>query len=60
VLSKRPRTLGRMRLNVTWETLRYKRSVEVLDTDATSLKGQYARYGKCGPVSTDVRQHGNP
>lgn len=59
VLSKQPKTFGRMRFNVTWETLRYKRSVEVLNPDM-SLSGQYARYGKCEQVSPQIRQHGNP
>jgi hypothetical protein len=59
VLSKQPKTFGRMRFNITWETLRYKRSVEVLDPDHT-LKGQYARYGKCEQVSPETRQRGNP
>ena len=58
VLSKEPKTFGRMRFNITWETLRYKRSVEVLKPDK-SVSGQYARYGKCEQVSTEVRQHGN-
>jgi hypothetical protein len=58
VLSKEPRTFGRMRFNITWETLRYKRSVEVLKPDK-SFSGQYARYGKCEQVSPEIRQHGN-
>lgn len=58
VLSKEPKTFGRMRLNITWETLRYKRSVEVLNPDK-SFSGQYARYGKCEQVSPETRQHGN-
>jgi hypothetical protein len=60
VLSKQPKTFSRMRLSITWETLRYKRSLEVLDPDATSLRSQYARYGKCESVFTEVRQRGNP
>ena len=59
VLSKQPKKIGRMRLNITWETLRYKRSVEVLKADK-SFSGEYARYGKCESVSPEVRQHGNP
>jgi len=59
VLSRQPKTFGRMRFNITWETLRYKRSVEVLNPDQ-SLKGQYARYGKCEQVSPATRQRGNP
>jgi hypothetical protein len=59
VLSKQPKAFGRMRLNLTWETLRYKRSVEILDPDM-SLKSQVARYGKCEEISPAVRQRGNP
>jgi|SRR5271157_4596409 len=59
VLSKQPKTFARMRFNITWETLRYKRSVVVLNPD-TSSKGQYARYGKCEQVSPEIPQHGNP
>jgi len=59
VLSKQPKTLGRMRLSITSETLRYKRSVEILNPD-TSFSGQYARYGKCEEVSPQIPQHGNP
>ncbi|MGA2375339.1 MAG: hypothetical protein ABSF72_07450 [Candidatus Sulfotelmatobacter sp.] len=58
VLSKEPKTFGRMRFNITWETLRYKRSVEVLKPDE-SFSGQYARYGKCEQVSPEIRQHGH-
>jgi hypothetical protein len=57
-LSKQPNTFGKMRFNITWETLRYKRSVEVLKPDK-SLSGQYARYGKCEQVFAEIRQHGN-
>lgn len=59
VLSKQPKTFGRIRLSLTWETLRYKRSVEILNPDM-SLKSQVARYGKCEEVSAAVRQRGNP
>jgi hypothetical protein len=59
VLSKQPKTFGRLRLNLTWETLRYKRSMEILNPDM-SLKRQVARYGKCEKVSAAVKQRGNP
>jgi hypothetical protein len=59
VLSKQPKRFGRMRLNLAWESLRYKRSVEILNPDM-SLKSQVARYGKCEEVSPAVRQRGNP
>ncbi len=58
-LSKQPKKLGRVRFTITWETLRYKRGVEVLNSDM-SLNGQYARYGKCELVSPEIHQHGNP
>lgn len=59
VLSKEPKKYGRMRFDITWETLRYKRSVEVLDAGG-SFRGQYARYGRCEKVSPEITQHGNP
>ena len=59
VLSKQPKTFARMRLNLTWETLRYKRSLEILNPDK-SLKSQAARYGKCEQVAPAVQQRGNP
>jgi hypothetical protein len=59
VLSKQPKTFARMRLNLTRETLRYKRSLEILNPDS-SPKNQVARYGKCEEVSPAVHQRGNP
>jgi hypothetical protein len=59
VLSKQPKSFGRMRLNVTWETLRYKRSLEILNPDM-SFKDEVSRYGKCEVVAPQVSQHGNP
>jgi hypothetical protein len=59
VLSKQPKTFARMRLDVMWETLRYKRSLEILTPDKT-LKSQVARYGKCEKVSPTITQRGNP
>ncbi len=57
-LSKQPKRFVRIRLDVTWETLRYKRSVEVFNADKI-LSGQIPGYGKCEQVSPEVRQHGN-
>lgn len=59
ILGKQPKKLGRIRFTITWETLQYKRTVEILNPDM-SLNGQYARYGKCEIVSPEVRQKGNP
>jgi hypothetical protein len=59
LLSKQPKTFGRMRLDYAPETLRYKRSLEILNPDLT-LKEQVARYGKCEVVSPSVQQRGNP
>ena len=59
LLSKQPKAFGRMRFNLTWETLRYKRSLEILNPDMR-LKSQVARYGKCDEVSPAVHQRGNP
>jgi hypothetical protein len=57
VLSKNRNSLGRMRLDVMWETLRYKRAVEITDRSG-GFVGQKARYGKCEAVSPAVNQHG--
>ena len=58
-LDKVKKTKARMRLTVTWETLRYKRSVEILNSDS-SLKQEVSRYDRCERVSAQVAQHGNP
>lgn len=58
-LSNRSKTLGKMRFAITWETLRYKRSVEILNADG-SFQNEYARYGKCERVPNEIQQHGNP
>ena len=47
----------RIRLTINWETLRYKRSVEILDHDSRFLS-EVARFGRCEDVKTDVQQHG--
>jgi hypothetical protein len=59
VLSKKPEILSRIRFGITWETLRYRRSVEVLNPDE-SFNSEYSVYGKCEAVSPDIHQHGNP
>jgi hypothetical protein len=47
----------RMRLSIAWETLRYKRTVEVLKQGMT-FDGEVARYGRCEEIPTDVQQNG--
>jgi hypothetical protein len=48
----------RMRLQISWQTLRYKRSVEFLNADKT-LKSEIPRYGRCELVSPTVQQKAN-
>jgi hypothetical protein len=50
-------TPARIRFEITPETLRYKRSVEILRQDG-SLRSVVAAYGRCEAVSPEVRQHG--
>jgi|SRR5580704_2208444 hypothetical protein len=47
----------RIRLTINWETLRYKRSVEILDADSRFLS-EVAHFGRCEDVSPAIRQHG--
>jgi len=47
----------RIRLTINWETLRYKRSVELLDHDSRFLS-EVARFGRCEDVSPAIHQHG--
>jgi hypothetical protein len=49
----------KIRLSITPETLRYKRSVEIYRSDLT-LRNEVARYGRCQEVSPEIKQHGNP
>ena len=46
---------ARMRFTIVWETMRYKRSIELLNSNST-LRGEYARYGHCERSPSDVRQ----
>ena len=50
--------LMRIRLSINWETLRYKRAVELLNPDS-SYRSEIARFGRCEEVKPDIRQHGN-
>jgi hypothetical protein len=54
ILNKTP---ARLRFNISWETMRYKRSVEVLNSDDT-INGVVSAYGRCERVSPTVRQTG--
>jgi len=47
----------RVRLTVTSTTMRYKRSLEVLNSNGT-MKKEVSRYGKCEPVKPNVAQIG--
>ena len=51
------RTLARVRFSISWETMRYKRSVEVLNSDET-INGEASGYGRCERVPQTVRQAG--
>jgi hypothetical protein len=48
----------RMRFEISWQTLRYKRSVEILKSDST-LQSTVARYGRCELVPSTVQQKAN-
>jgi len=48
----------RERLSITWATLRYRRSVEILSPSG-ALRSTVDRYGKCEVIAPDVRQNGN-
>ena len=45
----------RIRFTIQWQTLRYKRSVEILNSDYT-LRYERSRYGRCEKVSSAIRQ----
>ncbi len=51
------KTPARVRFSISWETMRYKRSVEVLNLDET-INGVVSAYGRCERVSPTVRQTG--
>ena len=51
------KTPMRIRFSISWETMRYKRSVEVLNSDDT-LKGEVSAYGRCERVPQTVQQTG--
>jgi hypothetical protein len=54
-----PRNSMRIRLTINWQTLRYKRAVEMLDHDL-HYKKEVAKFGKCEDVSPSIRQTAGP
>jgi len=50
-------TPARVRFNINWETLRYKRSVEVLNLEGAVI-GTVPAYGRCELIPPTVHQHG--
>ena len=48
----------RMRLEISWQTLRYKRSVQILHPNLT-LRSQESRYGRCEIIPSGVQQTAN-
>jgi hypothetical protein len=50
-------TPARVRLDINRDTLRYKRSVEVQNTDGT-FRPVVVRYGRCEHVSPAIEQRG--
>lgn len=47
----------RMRLSITWETLRYQHRVELLNAGDLSFTGQaVSHYGRCERIPSDVKQ----
>lgn len=52
IIDKAP---ARIRFTIIWETMRYKRSIELLNSNST-LRSEYARYGHCERTPSDVRQ----
>jgi hypothetical protein len=52
------KTPVRMRFELSWQTLRYKRSLEFLNANHT-MKSQVSRYGRCEEISPAVQQKGD-
>jgi hypothetical protein len=52
-----PKNSMRIRFTINWQTLRYKKSVEMLDHDL-HYKSEIAKFGKCEDVPPGVRQIG--
>src|ERR1700730_1542298 len=49
----------RVRLTINWQTLRYKRSVEML-TESLKYRSEVARFGRCEHVALDIPQKVGP
>jgi len=49
----------RVRLTINWQTLRYKRAVEML-TPSMKYQSEVDQFGRCEPVSPNVRQTTGP
>jgi hypothetical protein len=47
----------RMRLDINWQTLRFRRSVEILNPDL-SFQGEVPLFGRCEKIPPTIRQHG--
>jgi hypothetical protein len=54
-----PKNSMRIRLTINWQTLRYKRAVEMLDHDL-HYKSEVAKFGKCEDVQPDIQQAADP
>ena len=46
----------KIRLNINWQTMRYKYAVEVLNTDST-YRSEVASFGQCEELSAEVQRH---
>jgi hypothetical protein len=51
------KTPAQMRFGINWNTLRYKRSLEMLNANGT-MQSVISTYGRCELVSHTVKQHG--
>jgi len=51
------KTPARVRFSISWETMRYKRSVEILNSDG-AFNREVPAYGRCERVSQTVQQAG--
>jgi len=49
----------RIRLTINWQTLRYKRAVEMLDVNL-KYRSEAAHFGKCEDIPPGVRQTASP
>lgn len=54
-----PKNSMRIRLTINWQTLRYKRAIEMLDHDL-HYKSELAKFGKCEETPPGIRQTAGP